>query len=311
MYLHAKFQIPNLTTLLIVHQPPPHFLHQTGIPHLHFPPYTRAQSLFILSRHPLDIFPCPRSPPTTYTETTHASDKAWLWPRFCAATWDSLAENAARDLLSFRCLCFKLWRPFVAPIVKGDFGTRDFSRLLVHQRRLFQDDSVLLDSIIAAPSTTTNRLSPGSSNLPYMTTHLLLAAYLASHNPPKTDSVYFMKTLDHSRRRKKRGGGTPKPRGRLSQTRKVSRHLLPPLAFTLDRLLAIFLAILPGEVRTGIDLYAQMAVLAGFRLVVRSGSDGDVLEPGGKWRVGQGVGWEYVRDLGRGVGVEVEEYLAE
>ncbi|KAK1078995.1 hypothetical protein LTR33_006765 [Friedmanniomyces endolithicus] len=174
--------VPGLETIMIVQHPPPRFLHQSGVPYIHFPAYTRAQSIHILSRHPPDIFlELPTDVPD-YDAEVHAEDKAWLWSRYCAAIWDSLAQNAARDLVSFRAICTKLWRPFVAPILAGDFGTRDFSRLLVAQRRLFQDETVLLDSIIAsptlAPPTATGQDKPSKSSAAYSGTK---AAVLALH----------------------------------------------------------------------------------------------------------------------------------
>ena len=301
-------QIPNITTVLIVRHPTPRFLHQAGVPHIYFPPYTRNQSIHILSRRPPDIFLKPSPPELDYDEEVHDEDKAWLFPRFCAAVWDSLAQNAARDLVAFRDVCHKLWRPFVAPIIKGDFGTRDFSRLLVSQRRLFQDESVLSHSIISgAAARTKHRVH----ELPYYAKWLLIAAYLASYNPAKLDALYFMKSTE--RKRRKKGGGTARSGGRPSQNRKVPRHLLAPTAFTTDRLLAILHAILPHDFGSTIDVYTQIATLSCLRLLVRSGTIGssDPLEPGGKWRVGPGLSWEYVQALARSLKFDVADYVAE
>ncbi|KAK4550866.1 hypothetical protein LTR36_000446 [Oleoguttula mirabilis] len=303
--------IPGLTTLLVVQHPLPRFLHQTGVPHVHFPPYTRNQSIHIVSRKPADIFL--ESPPEEldYDEEVHDEDKAWLWPRFCAAVWDSLAQNAARDLLAFRDVCHKLWRPFVAPIVKGDFGTRDFSRLLVAQRRLFQDESVLLDSIISQP-TVTPQVKHQGHELPYYAKWLLVAAYLASFNPAKLDALYFMKSTE--RKRRKKGGGTARSGGgRPSQNRKIPRHLLAASAFTLDRVLSILHAILPHDLRSTIDVYTQIATLTGLRLLVRSSGigSGDPLEPGGKWKTGPAVSWEYAQSLARSLDFGLLDYVAE
>jgi len=297
--------------MLIVQHPSPRFLHQTGIPHILFQPYTRNQSIHILSRQPADIFLEPPPEDMDYDDETHQEDKTWLWPRFCAAVWDSLAQNAARDLVAFRDVCHKLWRPFIAPVVKGDFGTRDFSRLLVSQRRLFQDESILLDSIIAQP-TTTPQTKRQDHELPYYAKWLLVSAYLASFNPAKLDALYFMKSTE--RKRRKKGGGTARSGGgRPSQNRKIPRHLLAASAFTLDRLMSILHAILPHDLRSTIDVYTQVATLTSLRLLVRSGGIGssDPLEPGGKWRVGPAVSWEYVQALARGLDFGLLDYVAE
>lgn len=307
--------VPNLTTVLIVQYASAHALHQTGVPHLHFTAYNRNQSIHILSQRPPPIFLERPPEELEYDDEQHEEDKNWLWPRFSAAVWDSLGQSVARDLVAFRDVCHKLWRPFVAPIVKGEFGTRNFSRLVVAQRRLFQEESVLLDSIIAAPTTTKEAqqtlAKPPTINrpqdLPYYAKWILISAYLASFTPSKLDATFFMKSSD--RKKRKKGSGRP------AQTRKVPRHLLAPSAFPLDRLMSILHAILPHDLRTTIDVYTQIATLASLRLMVRSGGlgggGGDPLERGGKWRVGGQVGWEFVLGLARSVQFEVGEYVVD
>lgn len=304
--------VPNLSTVLIVQHTSMHALYKTGVPHIDFTPYTRNQSINILSQRPPQIFLKPPPDDIEYDDEQHEEDRNWLWPRFCAAVWDSLGQSVARDLVAFRDVCDKLWRPFVDPIVKGDFGTRDFSRLLVAQRRLFQEESVLLESIISQPPSQ-QAPNPASKtkphDLPYYAKWLLIAAYLASFTPTKLDVTFFMKS--HDRKKRKKGGGTSARAGRPSQTRKVPRNLLAPSAFPLDRLLSILHAILPHDLRTTIDVYTQIATLASLRVLVRSGVGGDPLESGGKWRVGGQVGWEFVLVLARSVQFDLGEYVVD
>lgn len=297
---------------MIVRHPAPRFLHQPGVPHIHFPAYTRNQNIRIISREALDIFSGAFPEDLDYDDETHQEDKQWLWPRFCAATWDSLGQSCARDYSSFRDVCRKIWPSFVAPIIKGDFGTRDFSRLLVAQRKLFQDESVLQDSIISKPSATAPTMKLKSQELPYCAKYILLAAYLAASNPARLDQVYFMKTSEKKRRKK--GGGTARSGGgKPSQNRKLPRHLLAPTPFPLDRLLSIFQAILPHDFRSTIDVYSQIATLSSLRLLVRAGGvgGGDPLEPGGKWKTGPAVSWEYIQNLARTLDFGLVDYIAE
>ncbi|KAF2207785.1 hypothetical protein CERZMDRAFT_102050 [Cercospora zeae-maydis SCOH1-5] len=303
--------VPQLITVLIVRHPAPRFLHHAGIPHVHFSAYNRAQTIHIVARKPLDIFLEPPPDELDYDDETHEEDKAWLWPRFCAAIWDSFGHSVTRDLVSYRETCHKLWRPFVAPVIKGDFGTRDFSRLLVAQRRLLQDEGILLDSIIRRTDTSVMVSKNETHELPYYAKWLLVAAYLASFNPARLDAVYFMKTTEKKRRKK--GGGTARSGGRPSQKRQIPRHLLAASAFTIDRLLAILHAILPDDVRTTIDMYKQIATLSNLRLLVRAGGIGssDPLEPGGKWRVGPLVTWEHVQSLARNLDFNLIDYAVE
>lgn len=191
---------------------------------------------------------------------------------------------------------------------------------MVHRRALFQSEDALLEKTVAQPKTkigaddaqpASKKVEP-KQKLPYYTTYILIAAYLASYNPSRTDSVYFMKAAE--RRRRKKGGGTSASggpgRGRKPMHRKIPRHLLTPSLFTLDRLFAIFRAILPHSVPQMAALYTEIATLASLRLLLRSGvgAAGDVLEPGGRWRVN--YGWDHVKDLGRSAGFEVSDFLA-
>ena len=132
--------------------PRPRLLHHPGIPYIHFSQYTRTEMLQIASLSPLPLYP-PKSdasddesdfPPPTADE-----DSCWLWSRFCGAVWDSLGQGAARDILSFRSACFRLWKPFSEPILRGDYGVREFSKLMVRNRTLFQGEAALTESILA------------------------------------------------------------------------------------------------------------------------------------------------------------------
>jgi len=151
-----KSQIPNLTIIFIVTFPRQRFLHKLGVPHVHFPSYTREEALRIVTASPLDIFSEPESPSEQYDEEARNEDNAWLWGRFCAAVWDSLAKGAARDIISFRSLAERLWKPFVAPILDGTYGTRDFSRLMVAKRALFQGEKQLINRLILRGSQMTS-----------------------------------------------------------------------------------------------------------------------------------------------------------
>lgn len=303
--------LPNLTTILITTTAQPHLLHHAGIPHIHFPPYTRTETLSILSRTPLSLSASPpssQSPDPTIAANNDATE--WLWARFTAAVWDSLGQPAAKSIPNFRDVCARIWQPFIQPILDGHYGAREFSKLLVKNRSLFQSEDALIDSIVPPYTfTTTSKPTKQSSyTLPYYPTHLLISAYLASHNPPKHDITLFSKTSLSKRR--KRGGGTALTSHRAPRHRKISRRLLGPQPFPLERLFAIFHAVLPHTyVGGGADVMCQVATLVGLRLIVKAGSGGDILEGGSKWRVN--VGWEFVRGVARGVEFDTESYLTE
>ncbi|KAI9697734.1 MAG: hypothetical protein M1820_007721 [Bogoriella megaspora] len=307
----ARFSemISNLTIIAIISVPSPRLFHRSGIPHIHFPAYSRSQAIHILSLRPPRIF---LSLNENYTEEEHNEDRNWLWPRFLVAVWDSLAKGAARDLIKFREAAETLFEDFVGPIRKGEYGTRDFSRLMVRMRGLFQKEEVLVHSIVPKEPekpAVIKRPRKVTLDLPYFSKYLLCAAYLASYNAPRSDPIFFMKSTEKKQKRRRNAGtsGTP---SRGLKTRKIPRNLLHPSAFSLDRLLAILHAIIPHSVGQSSDLYTQIATLASLRLLVRAGpAAADAMDQGTKWRVG--VGWEMVNSLARSVGLEMADYLAE
>ena len=277
-------------------------------------------------------------PPNRRLETEE--DNPWLWTRFSAAVWDSLGKTAARDVVTFRSVCIKLWEPFVAHVRDGSYGTRDFSRLMVRTRSLFQREDVLVGGLLAAPTNASaavitntdpfalapkKRPAAQAMELPYYTRYLLLAAYLASHNPPRTDQTFFSKASEKKKKRKKKSGAPATPgggggAGRPQKHRKLSRRLLGPQPFGLERWLAIFHAIVPDGAPGGSgDILTLVASLGALRMVVKSGGGsaagaggqggGDIGGEGGRWRIN--VGWEFILGVAKTVRFDVEEFLVE
>ncbi|KAK8039389.1 origin recognition complex subunit Orc5 [Apiospora rasikravindrae] len=179
---------------------------------------------------------------------------------------------------------------------------------------------------LAKTTTDLSNLLPSTAKL------LLLAAYLASHNAPRHDQTVFS-TWHHGRRR--RGGGVTSTlsggrRGPRPKHRKIARKLLGPGVFVLERMVAIYTAVRrewiadhqkgseglinnDNSVVDG-DVGMAIATLASLRLLLRVGggaaaSGSDMMDRGGRWRVG--VGWEVIRGVGRSLGIEVEDWLVE
>jgi origin recognition complex subunit 5 len=255
------------------------------------------------------------------------------WTRFCTAVWDSLAKHSGRDIVSLRSVCLRLWPRFIRPILEGSLDAVPFSRLVLANRSMFQHENVLVHNIIfqspldaPAPNISQNSKFQGiGAQLPYYSRVLLVAAYMASFNPPKTDQLLFMKAAASKRRKK--GGGTALTKGRAggSKHRKISRKLLGPQAFVLERMLAIFHAISDDADASGkyqgrgkavpvtgaADIQMALATLASLRLLVRLGpaTSTDILDGSVRYRVA--IGWDVVRGIARSVGIEVEDYLVD
>lgn len=127
--------------------PPARLLGLTGVPHVHFPPYTRAESIHIVSSSPLPLGIIPKS----------EADR--LWATFCGIVWDSMGKAVARDIVAFREVCQRLWKPFVQPVVQGDYDPREVHKLIIKNRALFQGDKMIEPEIIpwkSSPSAISN-----------------------------------------------------------------------------------------------------------------------------------------------------------
>ncbi|KFM58219.1 Origin recognition complex subunit 5, partial [Stegodyphus mimosarum] len=97
--------------------------------------------------------------------------------------------------------------------------------------------------------------------LPFYTKFLLLASYFASYNSPKTDFKHFVKNQGKQ------------PSRRKCVKAEKNRHLLGPKPFPLDRMLAIFFAIVGEKVLPSAVIYSQVSSLVSMRLLHRISAD--------------------------------------
>ena len=336
---------------MVVTAPRPRFLRLAGVPHIHFLPYDRTESLAIVSQHPLSVSDDP-SATNGYVQQNEKTDEesAVLWKRFCGAVWDSLGRGAARNVVSLRRLCERLWPQFISPIKLEGYSTKSFSQLMVRNRPLFQNTAVMaelhLRPLLASENTkrpnrgTISHLiqfySPGYTisellptftdnvcidtiafqDLSYYTKYLILSAYLASYNPSRQDQTFSSQL--HEKKKKRRPRKAPSTSGgRPQKHRRIQRKLLGPQPFILERLLAIFHAIIPHEAPAGsADVLTQVATLASLRMIARVSGGGVVadtagggMDAGARWKVN--VGWEYVKGIAKTLRFEIEEFMAE
>lgn len=337
-------QIPTLTTIFIITTPRPSLFQTPGLPHIHFPPYTRSELISLVSATPL---PLPATDPTSLST---------LWTRFATLTHDTLLRPASTPTLpALLTLCARLWPAFTAPIRSGHHTAREFPKLLLRNRPLFQSEDALRDTIITIPTPSSLLLLPqlsqaggktgynhplgGSSGggvggassslrLPLLPAQLLVAAYLASHTAAKHDTLLFSKHSQRRRRRRRHRTTTTTATATAGRkNRKISRSMLVGAqTWGLERMLAIHAAVFCADEDDDDDdgkrrrrrggrggegeTLTQVATLVGMRLVVRAGGGGgDALAGDAKWRVNIDAG--VARAVGRGVGCEVEEWVVE
>lgn len=314
---------PYLTVVFTLKTPHPRLFHRPGIPHVQLPAYTRSQAIRIVSL----------APPTLPDSVSDGQDQGaleQLFPCFAATVWDSLAKHGGRDVVSFRETCLRLWPAFTKPVVDGRLDASEISRLVVAARGVFQSEEGLLGSFELNydddnSDVEAERLGSrtaleqagqdegegaGLLNLPYFARYILIAAYLASHNPARTDPTFFAEWSEkrRKRRRKKRGLGSAR------KDPQTPRPLLSPSSFPLPRLLAILNAVLPDAMPAAsphaTDVLGDLSTLTGLGLLnLAGGGGGDLLDPGCKWKAN--IGWDTVVPIGQSVGCEVADYVFE
>ncbi|XP_048506736.1 origin recognition complex subunit 5 [Athalia rosae] len=132
-----------------------------------------------------------------------------------------------------------------------------------------------------------------SFELPFYAKYMLIAAYLASYNPAKEDKRLFVK---QSSKKKKRSVVSQKPIKLRTQ--------LGPKAFTLDRMLAIFYAILDEKIGLTVNLLAQIPTMCQLRLL---NVVGDNNLDGPKYKCC--VSYDFIVIISKTVGFSVKNYL--
>lgn len=242
-------QIPALTVLLILNTTPrPLFLNSAGVSHISFPPYTRKEAIAIITAS---------DPPVIDGLALETSTR--VYPQFVSTVYDALVGPTAGTIPSFRTICERLWPRFVQPAVgespAGGAREWDFARLLVRNRAMFkqQGEAMLVHRIVPEDSANGSTgpssfvsLAPKPPALPYFPTLILTSAYVASHTPPRLDTVFFSKfsssslsarnKRSHHRRRlkllsqaqlddDKDDPSTPSRKGKRSKTR-ITKSML-------------------------------------------------------------------------------------
>ncbi|KAH9849423.1 origin recognition complex subunit 5 C-terminus-domain-containing protein [Lenzites betulinus] len=173
-------------------------------------------------------------------------------------------------------------------------------------------------------------VSVGLEALPRMSKFILVAAFLASTNPARSDLRMFGRGLDERSRRRRRKTGTPrKPKpGTTGTAIKIPQRLLGPTTFPLDRLVAILGVLLeendadvrpvapqyslPGEYTemeiSRVALYANVMELVSMRLLVRT-SPADRLDGTPTFKCG--IGYELAGKVARELGIVLNDLMYE
>ncbi|XP_063074016.1 origin recognition complex subunit 5 [Engraulis encrasicolus] len=256
---------------------------------VHFPDYSKAELQLILEQdfHPL------------YSPELYSLFISILLGVFYSVCRD-LRELRHLAALNFSKFCeplgkgeakesdtHKLWRN-IEPHLKKAMQTvylREVSSVQWEQQQLMEEkEAGALKGLSAYAHV----------ELPYYSKFLLIAAYLASYNPARTDRRFFVK---HH--------GKIKKTNFLKKHEKTSNHLLGPKPFPLDRLLAIFYSVVDSRVAPTASIFSQISSLVTLQLLTQVGHDDQLDSP--KYKCA--VSLDFIQVISRTVSFDIIRYL--
>ncbi|XP_042540700.1 origin recognition complex subunit 5 [Dipodomys spectabilis] len=215
--------------------------------------------------------------------------------------------TVCRDLKELRHLAALNFPKYCEPVVKGEAGERDTRKLwrniephlkkamqTVYLREISSSQWEKLQKEDTDPGQLKGLSAYTHVELPYYSKFILIAAYLASYNPARTDKRFFLK---HH--------GKIKKTNFLKKHEKTSNHLLGPKSFPLDRLLAILYSIVDSRVAPTANIFSQITSLVTLQLLSLVGHD-DQLD-GPKYKCT--VSLDFIRAIARTVNFDIIKYL--
>ncbi|KAM4615009.1 origin recognition complex subunit 5 [Polymixia lowei] len=256
---------------------------------LHFPDYSKGELQQILS------------------QDSHPSYSAELYSSYINILL-GVFYSVCRDLRELRHLAALNFSKFCEPLEEGKVKEGDTHKLWrniePHLKKAMQTvylrevSSVQWEQLQQMEEKETGAVRGLSAHahveLPYYSKFLLIAAYLASFNPARTDKRFFLK---HH--------GKIKKTNFLKKHEKTSNHLLGPKPFPLDRLLAIFYSVVDNRVAPTASIFSQISSLVTLQLLTRVGHDDQLDVP--KYKCA--VSLDFIRAIARTVNFDIVKYL--
>lgn len=253
---------------------------------LHFPVYTKGELQQILCRdQPSEV--------TSDLYTTYVNILLGVFHTVC------------RDLRELKHLAALNFQKFCEPLQKGEATATDVHKLwrniephlkkamqTVHLREV---SSAQWEKIQQQQEDATQIKGPSAHaqvELPFYSKFLLIAAYLASYNPARTDRRFFVK---FSEKKKKT----------FVRREKTSNHLIGPKAFPLDRMMAIFYSIVDGRVAPTASIFSQISSLVSLQLLTLVSHSDQIDSP--KYKCTASL--DFIRAIARTVNFDVVRYL--
>ncbi|KXJ19076.1 Origin recognition complex subunit 5 [Exaiptasia diaphana] len=133
--------------------------------------------------------------------------------------------------------------------------------------------------------------------LPFYSKYLLLASYMASYNPARTDKRFFSKQALKMTNRGKAAAKTKKG--------KMTSQLSGPKAFPLDRLMAIFYTIVEDKVAPSASIMSQISSLVSLNLLSQVSADDQI--DSAKYKCL--VSFDFIKGIAKQLEFDILQYL--
>lgn len=259
---------------------------------VHFPNYTKEELLEIMS-----------------SDAPHscARDVYQNYIKLLLSVFYVVCQN----LSELRHLAAVNFNSYMEPVAKGEATVDDTHKLWrniePHLRKCL--NNVYLREVTGSQSewmqqggTQISQCNTVSSNrtyveLPVYSKYLVIAAYIASYNPVKSDKRFFSKNAGKISKRAHAA--------KQKKDEKTRQHMLGPKQFPLDRLMAIFYTIAGIQVQPSMNIFSQLTSLVTLGLLSQVGSSDPLESPKYKCL----VSLDFVKSISRSVNFDVMHYL--
>lgn len=207
----------------------------------------------------------------------------------------SVFYRNCRDLTELRYIARTNFPNYCQPIINNENTSKDAMALW---RKIVPTLKLSLQNLYLRISN--HNSIPQALELPFYAKYLLIAAYLASHNPAKDDKRLFMKS--HGKKTK-----TMRDVKMKSKVSEQLSTLLGPKPFTFDRLLAIFYSILDDKVGFNNNLLVQITSLVELQLLISLSDSANLDAP--KYKCN--VSYDFIQRVAKMVGLNIRKYLSD
>lgn len=249
--------------------------------------------------------------------------------------------KACRDLKELSFLSQKCYSTYYAPVLSGEIRSTDVTNLW---RNVTKSLKISLGTIymrignVASTEIKSSNIAENEDifeirqrqssiktfaqmlELPFYAKYLLIASFLASHNDAKSDKKLFMK--HHGKERKRKAISKVMIENNFLFKFVLLKYILfkfkvvekmnvqfGPKSFNIDRLLAIFYAILDEKVGLTCNLLSQISTLVDLNFLTFSSGENNIID--GTARLQSTIGLDFAINIGKLVGFNVKQYLTD